>query len=370
MEPIASSASGAVFRPSAGGSSELTALLRHGRVLSAEMLSNPGDGTVLLAIARHTIPAESDLRLDPGARFLVRVEQSAEGVLLKLLSAEAAPDDALLGALRAVVGEERPLGEVLGELGRALRAAHGRAELPPELRALAQSLGALAARPDGDAGALRTLLGSLGLAHEAGLAALLLAGRAGQEVLERLRGDLKAQLLRAQAALAGLTSGTAPAELGEAVTRALTSLEAEQLLNLARERAGEPLVLSFPFPDGEGFATARLSVPPRREQRQQESGAGEVPFRLSLALELTRLGPLRAELVRTRARISVRLVVTRPAAAARLEAGLDELRARLGGAAQALDLGVRLATPDEAAQVFDPLDIAYLREHHLLNVAG
>ncbi len=365
MEPIVASGASAVFRPSGGGSSELTALLRHGRVLSAEVLARPGDSSVLLAIGRHTIPAESELALDPGARFLVRVEQGPEGVLLLLLGNSALEEEALLAALRTVVGEERPVGEVLGELARALRAGLGRGEALPELRALAQALGALAAPPDGDPGALRTLLGSLGLGHEAALA-VLLGARGGHAALEKLRGDLKALLLRAHEALAG----GQPSELRDAVARALTSLEAEQLLNLAREKAGEPLVLSFPFPDGEGWATARLAVPPRRERDGSEAGEDELPFRLSLGLELTELGPLRADLTLTPTQLALRLSVTRPAVATRLTGELAALRERLAGGRRALELHVRLATPEETALGLDPLDIRYLRERHLMNVAG
>ena len=365
MEPIATSAAGAAFRPTGAGGAELGALLRHGRVLSAEMLSARGDGTLLLAIGRHVIPAESDLHLEPGARFLVRVDPAAEGVVLTLL-APAGEEEALLAALRSVVGEERPVGELLGELARALRAALGRPGLPPEAEALAHALGTHAARPDGDAGALRTLIASLGLGHESALAALL-GARAGRETLERLREDLKSLLLRAHHALAGRGEH---AELAEAVSRALTSLEAEQLLNLARERAGEPLVLSFPVPDGDGWATARLAVPTRREREGSGSGEDEAPFRLSLGLELSNLGPLRADLALSRVGLSLRLLVTRSDVAERIEAELTALRARLVGGRRAADLQVRLATPAETALGLDPLDIRYLRERHLMNVAG
>lgn len=365
MEPIAASGASAVFRPAGGGSSELGALLRDGRVLSAEVLARPGDSSVLLAIGRHTIPAESELALDPGARFLVRVEQGPEGVVLRLLGSSAVEEEALLAALRTVVGEERPVGEVLGELARALRASLGRGEPMPELRALAQALGALSAPPDGDPGALRTLLASLGLGHEAALA-MLLGARSTHAAFAKLRGDLKALLLAAHEALAG----GEPSELGESVARALTSLEAEQLLNLAREKAGEPLVLSFPFPDGDGWATARLAVPPRRERGESAAGEDEVPFRISLGLELTELGPLRADLTLTPTQLALRLLVTRPEVAERIEGELSELRDRLSGGRRALELHVRLATPAETALGLDPLDIRYLRERHLMNVAG
>ncbi len=364
MEPIASSGAGAVFRPTGGGNSEVHALLRDGRVLKAEVLQPSANGSVLLAIGRHVIPAETELRLDPGARFLVLVEQGTQGAVLRMLAPEG-DQSALLRALRGVVGEERPLGAVLGELESALRPAAGRAELAPELRALAQGLAQLAP-PAGDAGALRSLLGALGFGHEAALAALL-GGRVGRAALEELRGDLKGLLLRAHSALED--AGPAPSSLREAIARALTCLEAEQLLNLARERAGEPLLLSFPFPDGAGWSTARLAVPARREGEQQREADG-TPFRLALGLELSNLGPLRADLTLTPSLLSVRLLVTRAEVARRIEGELAVLRARLGGGQRAVELRVRIATPAETELGLMPLDTRYLRDHNLMDVVG
>src|SRR5688572_12935007 len=144
---------------------------------------------------------------------------------------------------RAVVGEERPLGETLGDLARALRTALAGGESAPEARALAHALAAHgaahAASPALDGAGLRALLASLGLAHEAGLALALESGRRGG--LGALRDDLKARLLRLLDA-----QGAGATPLREAVGHALASLETEQLLNLARERGGEPVVLSFP----------------------------------------------------------------------------------------------------------------------------
>ena len=365
MEPIASSGAGAVFRPTGSGASDVQALLRDGRVLKAEVLQHTAEGTVLLAIGRQTIPAETELRLDPGASFLVRVEESAQGIVLRALAPEDG-ESALLRALRAVVGQGREFGPALGELGRML--GTGKApELAPELRALALRLAEVLSGTPADGAGLRALLPALGFGHEAALATLL-GARAARGTLDELRGNLKALLLRARAVLEG--AGPERAPLRDSIERALASLEAEQLLNLAREKAGEPVVLSFPFPDGDGWATARLAVPPRGEREEAPRGEGEAPFRLSLGLELSNLGPLRADLTLARGVLSLRLLVTRADVVSRVERALAELRARLGGAGRAVDVQVRRATPAETALGLDPLDIRYLRERHLMNVAG
>lgn len=363
MEPIAASGAGAVFRPSGGGSGEANALLRDGRVLRAVVLEPSANGSVLLAIGRHVVPAETELRLDPGARFLVQVEQGAEGTVLKWLAPEG-DQQALLRALRSVVPDERSLGAVLGELAHALEPGQG--SDATELRELARGLARLA-QPLGDGAALRTTLGALGLGHEAALAALL-GGRVGRAELDELRGNMKALLLRAHGALEG--SGPEQAGLREILARALTGLEAEQLLNLARERAGEPLLLSFPFPDGAGWSTARLAVPARREREDGEREAEDAPFRLALGLELSNLGPLRADLTLTPGLLAVRLLVTRADVARRIEGELAGLEARLRDGRRAVELRVRIATPAEAELGLSPLDTRFLREHNLMDLVG
>lgn len=359
MEPIASSSQPA--RPQAGATGqELAQLLRQGRVLAGEVLSNSGDGTLLLALGRHRVPAETNLRLDPGTRFLARVAQGKQGLVLELLGGEAAGDPELLTALRAVVGDDRPLGELLGELHLALRARRGPGvALPRAAQDLAEALLRLAARPEGAEG-LRAALLSTGLAHEAGLAGVLKGLRARDE-LERLRGDLKALLLRAGNEL--------PAgSLREAVQRVLSGLEAEQLLNLARERAGEPVLLSLPVPDGEGWTTARLLVPPRDEGSDGRERTGA--RRIALGVELSSLGPVRVDLLLGPSVLSVSLLVTRPDLAQRIEQDLETLRSRLDSGARGVRISVRLGTPEEASVGARPLDTPYLHEHRLLNVAG
>lgn len=368
MEPIASSGPGASPRSLGGGGGELAALLRDGRILSAEVLTKPGEGTLLLALGRHVIPAESGLQLEPGERFLVRVKQGPEGTALERLLAPPATQETLLAALRDGVGERRPLGELFGALARALRAALTEPNAPPELRTLLEGLLTHSLRPESGAKGLRALVGGLGQGHEAALAALL-TGRVGRASFERLRGDLKALLL---GALATLEESGAGGPVREAVVRALVGLESEQLLNLARERTGEPLLFSFPFPDpsaeAERWATLRWLVP--AWHGRAEASDQDTSYRLTLGLELTRLGPLRADFALTPARLSLRVLVTRADVAQRVEAGLELLRRRVGDGRRAVDASVRLGTPGEAELGLRALDIRYLREHHLMNVAG
>ncbi len=358
MEPIA--LLGASVRTAGVPSGELAVLLREGRVLAVEVLANTGEGSVLLAIGRHSVPAETRLRLDPGMRFLVQVLGAGEELVLQILDPHGPSGESdLLRALRAVVGEKRPPGELLAEISRLLQAEQRTGELPAPLRALASALLELRVVPDGIR--LRNLLHTGGLGHEAALAAAA-GGTPSPEELARLRSDWKALFLRARAELA-------PGPLREALEQALAALEAEQLLNLAREAGGEPALVSFPFPDLEGWTTARLLVSDRRD-RNGEGVPDDGELRLRLDLELSNLGPVCADFALGPRSLKIRVLVASEELAHAIQAEAESLAAGMSAGERVVSIQVRTGSREEAAPEEHPLDIRFLREHRLMNVAG
>lgn len=361
MEPISSSAAG-IFRTTPGASnSEGAGLLRDGKIVQAEVSSQRADGTLVLSIGRHTVPAESELRLDVGTRFAAEVEVHGDEVVLRALVEPAGEGEGLLRALRRVVGDGRPLGELLFDAAAALRA---RAEPGAPLTRLLAALEAQVADPERGGEGLRQLLAAAGFTHEATLAALL-AGRAGRPELARARADLKALLLTALEQLEGEPEES---PLRSALTRALDGLEAEQLTNLARERGGEGWLTSFPVVDGERWATARLLVHEREAQAEEGGEAGVQ--RLTLGLELSALGAVRADLGLAPGVLSVRLTLVRPEVLGWLEAARPQLERALGAGGRALHLALRLGSPEEAERGLRPLEARYLLDHHLMSLDG
>ena len=369
MDPIVASTAAHVIRTAVQGpaAGELSAVLRDGRIVAGEVLRSPGDGSLLVALGRHQVPAQTDLRLDPGQTFLARVRQEGGAFVLQLLGHGAPEGEGLLQALRGVLGDSRPLGELLQGLAAALRSRLAPGAGAPAagrgaLEALLAALDAFVLPPGADGPALARLLEASGLRHEA----LLLASRSasdGAVQRERLRGDLKARLL-----LALQEAEEGPAR--EAVARALAGLEAEQLLNLARRRAGEPWVWSLAVPDGSGpgWTTARLLVHERDEERAPGGGAAP-PRRLTLGVRFAHVGPVRADLVLAGGALAVRLTVADGAVGERLARDAAELGRRLGGGRDVHVLH-RVVPPEEVLAGVEPLDIRYLREHHLMDVSG
>ena len=376
MQPSVA-ATAATMRPAASASQgEVGAVLRDGRVLAGHVAEAHGDGTLLLAIGRHRVPAETALRLDPGQSFLVRVEGSGEGAVLHLLG----PSDPLVGrlleALRGVVGEERPIGWLLEELAARLRGELASERAMPgralaELKTLLASLSGHVGSPADGRDGLIALLARAGVHYEAALVAALASGPSAA-VLDRLRANLKAQLL---GALSRLPGGPEAGPVKELLARVLTAIEAEQLLNVARRSAGEPLVWSFPFPDAGGWTTARLVLPPDRDGRRgaDEREAKDPGSTLVLSVSFSRIGPVRAELTLGPKELAVRLEVSRPELVGRVQADFEELARRLGDGERTVRLFARVGAPErfeEDGAGGRAFDIEFLRRHHMMDVEG
>lgn len=482
MDPLAIQAGTLqTVRPVLGLDASLTSILREGRMVAGEVLQTFAGHSVMIGIGRHRVPAESGVELQTGQRFLARVVEGKDGIVLKIVGGPQSQDSRLLVALRSAVGQDRPIGQLLGDVASRLRAAvdagganeKGLTELlkqvgehvflpgasGAELRDLIARSGLdyealLLAESQGGRGVvqlqralgalMRQLLGGLGthLAQQ-GLALSpqqldelkqrllravadpgpLVAKADGAEALSNLRGELErrssgalegafdgparealrgalpgaldalladdGELELLQRLLKGLAGPAEPADLARnlkarllgalaelpegpsraAVAKAVAGLEAEQLLNLARREFQEGWHLSLPVPDGERWATAHLFYSdPDGGERQLT--AGEDMQRLTVAVDFSRLGPLRAELGLRDDLVALRLIVAREDVAAELRRELPALVERLDIGGREARISVVLGTRQEAEVERLGTNIRWLEEHHLMDLQG
>ena len=265
MEPLASIQPS--LRITGGGSAPGT--LAEGRTLVGEVLQRIDSNNVLLQVAGQKVPAETSIELQPGDRFLAQVEHQHGAIALRLMpQAPVAVDNGLVDAVRTLLGDERPLGEVLAELTRA-------AEGLPEGARRDALLAAIQGRqfdPEGGGAALRTLLHADRGAWPLALAAALSVE--GVWSSPSLTPSLVAAL---QGSLRGL--GAPAAELGSleaSLTAALHALALEPAgasdpaawaarlaTLLARELEGRGASLAAELARGQGaalFAAQRSEV--------------------------------------------------------------------------------------------------------------
>ena len=153
--------------------------------------------------------------------------------------------------------------------------------------------------------------------------------------------DLKAWLLELSDTLESGSQRTA-------VHAALESLEAEQLLSVARSNIGEGSTVVFALRDGAAFADAQL-VHRRSSEREAQDGKdnrGSIE-RATLGLEFSRTGPVRAELALDAGALRVRLFVSNEQVAAQCNTALDDLRARLEALGRSVQLQVGVLPREE-----------------------
>jgi hypothetical protein len=121
-------------------------------------------------------------------------------------------------------------------------------------------------------------------------------------------------------------------------------------------------------PEGTGAANAHLLVQPRQGGAADGEEAQEQGERVTVGTEFSRLGPLRAEILLRHDRLHVRLGATRPETVALLRGELEALGLQLSHKGRELCLSV---VQDESGRAdLSGADLAYLREHHLMDLSG
>ena len=247
-----------------------SSLLTRDRLLAARVVSFIGPDQVQLEINGEAVTARTRLPLTPGEMLQVKVSENKSELLLQL---QAAPK-----AARGPGGLFLPLLHRTGAAGLKTIAQSTDTDVKTVLEQLALKSG------NRDSEFLPRLIRWGGMMLEAGLRRGGDAPGAGPltpDMLSDLAGkDLKAALLNAGAA-AG--EGGRPAE----------TLEAFQLLNTQSQESGR-FLMPFPVLEDAGFRFGQLLIDTGAEAGP-DTPAEERVIRACFLLDMTRLGPVRAD---------------------------------------------------------------------------
>lgn len=179
-----------------------------------------------------------------------------------------------------------------------------------------------------------------------------------------LEGELISMKLELLGALELLPEG----DLRTAVEKALHGIESEQLLNQARREAGEPTHWTVPVPEGQDWREAHL-FHEDRSKAGDEGSMGEA-HRMTLSLELSGTGPVRADLWMGQGRVAIRVRAETEEVAQALEGRLQELEGAIADLGWPLNARIEVGSPEEVRVGERALDIAYLRDRRLLDLEG
>lgn len=291
----------------------------------------------------------------------------AEGPALARLAAALLPGNPVPGS--AVPGDAlEALAAALARVGRAAPVQAGGA-WSAWIQGLAEALAsALGSSEPG----LRRALERGGLAGREALAlrALLESGALSSAARRALLGSaLTAAEERGQ--LAALLQELPEGEARERGQRALRGLEADRLLALVRQAAGDELRTSLPFPDGAGLTVLHLFVRPDRDGSAADAEtSAPTGWRVRLGLDLQALGPLRLDLLWRQERLVLSIACSSASTLERVRAAEGLLSEQLAAEGQEVDLVLSLAAAEDLDLSAESLRIPAPEGESWMDLAG
>ncbi|MEM6572454.1 MAG: flagellar hook-length control protein FliK [Planctomycetota bacterium] len=345
----------AALRPGVDGGEQLAALVRDG-----------GLARQLAVLASAAVAGVDGFEAAREA-LLVR--------LLAALGASSAGESALGSFLASALGEH--LG-ARAQAGEGLDLSRAREQLRALRVDVLESIVSRMRAPAGDARAEAlvalargphthpTLDGALARAW-------LNAPASGQDAAaaHRLLDALLARPSQAAADVAAALvaeAGRADAGLLEALGSLLAGREFEHAWNVARRELGDPGAYGFAVPDGlDSFATAELVAGDDEDDAHGDGGASS-SFHLTLGVDFSALGPVRADLAVRDGQVAVRLVASEPGTAIEIRQRSSDLRTRLAADGRRVLLAV-VDGPEDEAKV-DARRVGVDEDDHVMDVEG
>lgn len=288
-------------------------LFQKGDILAGRILRVQPDGRMLLRLRGCTLNARALSPIQVGGFVSLRVEQSRPTPVLRLLeSREIKPPLFNAAKILAAIEENIWRGFADGALRSGLSAAD---------REHTARLVHFLTRGVYDAGGtalLKHIITGLGLKFEAKLLAAACRGRPPvQSDIKRLvRGDLKGTAAKA----------LMHTEASGFLKRFVGALDQIQLLNHTALQDSRQIFLPIPMhPPGAGFPVGQLLIelPEKKDDETVEHRRPAVT-RLTFALTLSRLGPVRAVLIVQEQQIQAAFYLADASARALVETNLPE----------------------------------------------
>lgn len=359
---------------------------RIGQQMRVTALSDSNAGRATLLFGNRAMTARTDQKIRRGERLTVAVTELEPEPVLRIVARHAAqapqPQQGLLNTtLRSLMPRQGTLAPALAALGGQDTA------LSPELRKLVEALMRRlpTERELRDPAQLRQLVRNSGLFLEARVVT------GGESIAGLFSEDLKAQLIRLRTLLdtatpqtrgdrpagdaplpgntpplqrAGATPGPQPramfaaalnlldSEGGDALWRlvdgAISRLVLHQALTVEQQLQGEPRwLLELPVRSDEGIDIIPLQIQGPRHGKNDAASRG---WNIELTLDLPRLGPLHIHVGLTGDHLSATLWSPEPETVAHIERHLAQLRERLAGHIESVDLACHLGTPPSSGE--------------------
>jgi hypothetical protein len=293
--------------------------LSKNEIVEGRVLNVLSSEKALLAIKGRQVVAQSSIPFNEGSVLALKVEQTGLLPILKLIGVKATDTDGLNSALIVSAVKENLWKSILEDVhtyGLSRELASRFKELIDTLsfRLFSKSTPEL----------LNRLIDKSGIMWEAKVRSAVADQRiSARHFSELIDGDLK-----------GLASRLLAEKGDEAVSlkRLVSTLENLQILNHLGLNQGRKIFLPIPMQFPGGLFTAGqllIQLPYEREHEKENKKVGKDVSRITFLLELSILGPLRADLTVHDRIIEGRFLLTNEEAKSRVEGAIHFLIERL-----------------------------------------
>lgn len=303
--------------------------LKNDQVIDARVLKQMPQGKVQLLINGHTLTAKTSLLLNTGEMISLKVQKENDSVILKLIAPEREMSAGQLSSLISLMSRDK----IFNDLGG----------LPiKSLKTLLHDMALKSGKTD--ARILSKFLASGGLMWEKKLASVLQTSNFDtlkQELSALLKQDIKGTALY----LLG-SAGSGSLDAMTVLTEFSETIEKFQLLNHQTSESGRYL-LPFPIFAGESFSFGQLLIDTGDSSDEDREDSKKV-INVSLLLNMSQLGPVRADFSIYKNALSGRFKLKDQATCDHIESMVPELKNRLvRNNYQVHQIYCQVATPDE-----------------------
>ncbi len=319
-----------------------------GETLQGYVVKNLSPTAAVVRMRGLEMAANTPKPLAEGQRIIVRVEQLKPQFIVSLLPFDTPLKEKTAALLRMYLPSAALAGATLEELMALIK------DMPPAawrgtgLEKMLDTIAKSAKKPEAD----KNIFQLMGLFHEGEVA----RGQKGE--------NLKKSLMLAQINLEKLVEKH-PEQYRAALKKvndALGNIELRQLIN--SEDCKEVKSWQFPYWNGGQLDTARLYV--ERDEQGNKRSKNEETVRLTILLQMSRLGELRVELLVFKGRIEGTIYSQSDGAVMEMEKHLHEVEKILGDAGfianmnaekASLEFITRQIEPDNAVPLKGLLDL-------------
>ncbi len=323
----------ALFQPERPG---FEARFTQGETLQGFVVKTLSPGSAIVRLRGLEMAANTQKALTEGQAIMVKVEQLKPQFIVSLLPFDTPSKEKTAALLRMYLPLAAPVGETLSDLTALVKDLPAAAWRGSGMEKLLEGIVKEARKPDGQ----NNIFQMLGLFHENELA----AGRKGE--------NLKKTLLLARHNIEKLMEKH-PEQYREALKKvndALANIELRQLVNSQENK--EVKSWQFPYWNGEGLDTARLYV--ERDEKGNKRAKNDETVRLTLVMQMSRLGQLRTEVLFFKGRIEGTIYAQSDAAVMEIEKHVHEVEKSLSEAGFIANVNAEKASLEFITRQIEP----------------